>query len=60
MEQQQQPAWMTDVQVAAHFGIGRSSVWRWAKNGTLPAPVKIGGVVRWRRQDIEAVAATAA
>ncbi|GHE05563.1 hypothetical protein GCM10008024_36910 [Allgaiera indica] len=46
---------MSATDVAEHFGCGISTVWRWAKIGVLPKPVKIGGSTRWRRADIEAV-----
>ena len=35
-----------------------SSVWRRVNDGTLPRPIKIGGMTRWSRAEIEAVIAT--
>ena len=32
-----------------------SSVWRRVADGTLPKPIKIGGMTRWSRAEIEAV-----
>jgi predicted DNA-binding transcriptional regulator AlpA len=46
--------------VAEHYGLGVSTVWRRVKDGTLPAPVKIGGATRWRRAEIEAAFSDAA
>ena len=46
--------YMRDLDVAAHFQCGRSTVWRWVKQGLLPEPVRIGGATRWLRADIEA------
>ena len=34
--------------------ISSSSLWRRTNDGTLPRPIKIGGLTRWRRADIEA------
>ena len=48
---------------AAHFiGVSRATLWRGAADGTLPAPVRIVGGTRWRRDELLAVveAATAA
>ncbi len=36
------------------LSIGKSTLWRDAKAGKLPAPVKIGGCTRWRVSDIRA------
>ncbi len=38
--------------VMALFGIGRSTGWRWAKDGTLPKPQNFGGSARWRVGDL--------
>ncbi len=51
---------MTAPEVAAHFGCNVSSVWRWAKTGAIPKPIKIAGLTRWRRADIEALTASEA
>lgn len=40
-------------QVAAALGIGRSTLWRWVKEGKLPKPVKWQGVTVWRVKDLE-------
>jgi excisionase family DNA binding protein len=45
---------MTVKDVAAYLTISVATVWRQAKLGTLPPPVRIGGATRWRRADIEA------
>lgn len=47
-------------QVAAHMGCGVSTVWRWKTLGQIPKPMKIGGLVRWRREDIERFTASTA
>ena len=33
--------------VAALFGLSTVTVWRWARNGQLPAPIKTGGITTW-------------
>lgn len=44
--------WMTDREVAETFGIGRSTVWLWAKQGRL-YPIKIGPrTTRFRLKDV--------
>ena len=40
--------------VAALFGVSIVTCWRWAKNGSLPAPIKRGGVTAWRVGDLRA------
>lgn len=45
-------AFLSIRDVAALLGISVSSVWRHAKDGTLPAPYKIGGSTRFRRDEL--------
>lgn len=47
------PALWDVRRVADHLGVGVSTVWRWNTMGQIPKPMKIGGLVRWRREDIE-------
>lgn len=49
---QAKPLW-TVREVAEHLGCGVSTVWRLTKQGEIPAPMKIGGMVRWRREEME-------
>lgn len=34
------------------FSVSTDTIDRWAKSGTLPAPLRIGGVVRWSLDSI--------
>lgn len=46
---------LTDRQVAARYGIDRTTVWAWKRKGALPAPIKLGeSVSRWRLADLQA------
>ena len=36
-----------DKQVAERYNIGRATVWKWTKEGTLPKPITIGHTTRW-------------
>lgn len=48
------PAFLKDVDLAARFGVSRVTIWRWAREGRLPSPVRLGpGSTRWRRTEIE-------
>lgn len=40
---------LSDREVATQLDCGRSTVWRWASEGILPQPLKIGGLSRWRQ-----------
>lgn len=48
--------YISDAQIAARFGVHRSTPWRWVKHDDqFPAPVKLSrGVTRWKLSDIEA------
>ena len=51
--------YLRDKQVAEMLSIGRSSVWRLAKEGKLPAPFKMSErVTVWKLSDIEAFVAS--
>lgn len=41
-------------EAAALCGLGRSTWWRYSSAGKIPAPVRIGGSVRWRREELSA------
>lgn len=34
--------------------VSRATLWRWCAEGKLPAPVRLGGVIRWRSADLTA------
>jgi prophage regulatory protein len=51
--------YLRDKDVAEMLSIGRSSVWRMAKEGKLPAPIKLSQrVTVWKLSDIEAFIAS--
>ena len=39
--------------VANALGCSKASVWRYSAAGTIPAPIKVGCLTRWRASDIE-------
>jgi predicted DNA-binding transcriptional regulator AlpA len=43
---------LTIKQTAALCGCGERSLWRWSRSGRAPAPVRIGGAVRYRRAEL--------
>jgi predicted DNA-binding transcriptional regulator AlpA len=48
------PLLLPDVDTAALLRISRAHLHRLRSAGMLPAPVRLGRAVRWRRSDIEA------
>ena len=47
--------YLRDTDVAQRYSIGRTTVWRWSREGRLPAPIQLsGGCTRWLLSDIEA------
>lgn len=46
---------LTVGEIAVKLGTSTRTVWRMASAGQIPAPVKIGGLTRWRRSDIQAM-----
>lgn len=49
-------AYAADTDLAAHFGVSRATIWRWANESNgFPAPVKLSPqVTRWRWADVQA------
>ena len=44
---------LTDEDVARRFRVARQTIWRWAGEGRLPAPLKLSpGTSRWRLAEI--------
>lgn len=39
---------------ALYGGVGRTTIWRSVKNGTIPQPIKIGAAKFWRVSDLRA------
>lgn len=46
---------LSDRESAAVLGCGRSTIWRWASEGVIPKPIKIGGLSRWKYSWLENV-----
>jgi excisionase family DNA binding protein len=44
---------MSAREVAEYLGVGLRTVWRWNAKGRLPAPMRHGRVVRWKRTEVE-------
>ena len=44
---------LTTRQVSELINCGDRTVWRWSRSGRMPAPVRIGVAVRYRRDEIE-------
>jgi excisionase family DNA binding protein len=43
---------LTTAQAAKLLGIGERTLWRHSRSGAAPAPRKIGGTVRYSRQEL--------
>jgi predicted DNA-binding transcriptional regulator AlpA len=47
------PLLISDVAAAAWLGVSRATFWRRVTDGTFPPPVRIHGVTRWMREELE-------
>lgn len=43
---------LTAAESAEMAGVGKRSWWRYVSSGKAPAPVRLGGVVRWRKSEL--------
>jgi len=42
-----------DVDLAERYRVDRTAIWRWARKGDFPAPVRLSpGCTRWRFSDV--------
>lgn len=48
--------YLSDTQVAARFGVHRTTPWRWLqKDSSFPKPISLSpGCTRWKAEEIEA------
>ncbi len=51
---------ITDAEGAALLGCSKATWWRRVADGTIPRPIKIGGMSRWKRSDVVSVIERAA
>ena len=51
---------LSDNTAAALLGISRATLWRGSHDGRFPAPIRLGGLTRWRRDELVAVVEKAA
>jgi prophage regulatory protein len=47
-------ALLTAEQLAATLQVSKRTLWRMRSAGQMPRPIRIGGVVRWRRDEVAA------
>jgi predicted DNA-binding transcriptional regulator AlpA len=47
------PLLATVTEAARMLSMGKSTFWREVKNKNVPAPVKLGGLTRWRVSDLQ-------
>ena len=43
----------TDVEISELVKVSRRQIWKLLAMGKLPAPIRLGRSVRWRRTDID-------
>jgi predicted DNA-binding transcriptional regulator AlpA len=43
---------LTAAESAEVAGVAKRSWWRYVSSGKAPAPVRLGGAVRWRRSEL--------
>jgi prophage regulatory protein len=47
------PAYASDIALAAHFGVNRTTIWGWVNRNGFPQPVKLSPqMTRWRWSDV--------
>ncbi|HKI38264.1 MAG TPA: helix-turn-helix domain-containing protein [Gemmataceae bacterium] len=49
-----EPLLLTAGQASRLYGASAATWYRWVSAGRVPAPVRIGATVRWRREELEA------
>lgn len=44
--------YFTIAELTERYRCNRSTVYRWIKSGDLPPPVRLGGLARWRVDEV--------
>lgn len=45
--------YFADKNLAVRYQVTRQTIWRWVREGNLPAPIRLGkAAVRWNEADI--------
>ena len=52
VNQTQQPLAVSARELSAMLGVSLRQIWRLNSTGRLPKPVRLGGSVKWRRDEI--------
>ena len=45
---------LSDNTCAELAEVSRSTYWRYVRDGIMPPPIRLGGVTRWRRDEVVA------
>lgn len=46
--------YLTDIALAAHFGVNRATIWGWVRNNDFPRPVRLSPQMsRWKWADVQ-------
>jgi len=48
-----QSEYLSIKELAAHIQASKSTIWNGVRKGIFPKPIKIGGLTRWRRSEVE-------
>jgi prophage regulatory protein len=48
-----EPLLITAAQLAQRLQVSTRTLWRMRSAGRLPGPVRVGGIVRWRLEEIQ-------
>lgn len=46
------PELLTTCEAARLTGMGERTIWRHSRSGLAPAPIRIGGLIRYRRAEL--------
>ncbi|MEO1775657.1 MAG: helix-turn-helix domain-containing protein [Pseudomonadota bacterium] len=47
-----QPILLADTEAARLLGMSRATLWRRVGEGSLPQPIRMGRLTRWRRDEL--------
>ena len=50
---EREPLLITARQLAGKLNVSTRTLWRMLSAGRLPVPIRVGGIVRWRIEEIE-------
>lgn len=49
-----EPQFLNIAEVASLMAVSQRTIMRWTEAGTMPQPIRMGSIIRWRKTELDA------